>query len=136
MAIENVFVCILLIVAVILFYFGFKIFLYFQKKQKALYTKKVLNKPTTSRCPICNSLLMQQDKLISRVYGNIKKKDQRCTIHGCPYCYPIEKNGVKRICPVCGKKIPEDGYLISRLFIRDEAKRHVHIIGCTECSKH
>lgn len=134
---SNVFIIIYLIIASALLYFGFNFFLKKRKSSMIYKTVKTTpGKPTTSHCPVCNSLLMQNDKLVSRVYGSINKTDQRCTIHGCPYCYPIKKNGVQRVCPVCQKQIPADGYLISRLFIRDKNKRHVHIIGCTECSKH
>lgn len=137
MVMSNLLIVFLIFISLILLYLGFKLFTYFKHNNRSIqFVKKVPDKATNSRCPICNSLLMRHDKLISRVYGSLKDNDQRCTIHGCPYCYPIKKNGVSRLCPVCGKEIPEKGYLISRLFIRDGNKRHVHVIGCSECNKH
>jgi hypothetical protein len=87
-------------------------------------------------CPLCGSPLASGENLVSRIYRPMTVPDQRCTIAGCPHCYPVCGSGVKRVCPVCGKTVPADGYLIARLFNKTEGKKHVLITGCTECCKH
>ena len=89
-----------------------------------------------SNCPLCNSDLYPGENIVSRVYKGFDAKDQACTIHGCPYCYPIPRPGVIRTCPVCHKQVPPNGHLDAHLFLRAEGKRHIHITGCTECHKH
>ncbi len=88
-----------------------------------------------SNCPLCNSDLFAGENIVSRVYKGSDPKDQACTIHGCPYCYPVPKPGVIRTCPVCHKNVPLQGHLDAHLFLRENGKRHVHITGCTECHK-
>ncbi len=100
------------------------------KKRK----KKINPNDVYSHCPLCNSGLIYGEKLISKVYPSANGTDQRCMITGCPHCFPYLEEGVKRNCPVCGKKVPAEGALIARMFIKPE-KNHVHIIGCTECHK-
>lgn len=103
---------------------------------------KPVNSTTTAgfspTCPVCGSTLLQGENLSSRVFRPVKdgtESDQRCTILGCPHCLPYCQTGVKRKCPVCGKSVPADGYLIARLFTTTRGKRHVRITGCTECHK-
>jgi len=85
-------------------------------------------------CPICGSPLAPGENLVSRVYRPMTVPDQRCTIAGCPHCYPVCEPGVRRECPVCGREIPADGYLVARLFNKTEGKKHVLITGCSGCS--
>jgi len=40
-----------------------------------------------------------------------------------------------RRCPVCGREVLPEGYLIARLFNRSDTKKHVMIMGCTNCMK-
>jgi hypothetical protein len=87
-------------------------------------------------CPLCGSRLASGENLFSRIYRPMTVPDQRCTIAGCPHCYPACEPGVKRKCPVCGGRIPADGYLIARLFNKPDGKKHVIVTGCTECIKH
>ncbi|MCH5291907.1 MAG: hypothetical protein J1D88_09180 [Treponema sp.] len=89
-------------------------------------------------CPLCNSKLLPGEDIVSRVYRPMKVGDQRCTIHGCPHCYPAPEPGVKRTCPVCHKTVPVDQthYLVARLFTYANGKRHVVVTGCTECCRH
>ena len=103
------------------------------KKNKSK-PKKNTNQKTTP-CPICNSMLYPGENLTTRIYGGMEAKEQRATIHGCPYCFPVPTLAVKRTCPVCHKSIPPTGHLDAFLFIRDTGKRHIHITGCTECHK-
>lgn len=102
-----------------------------EKKPKP---KKKENQRTTP-CPLCNSMLYPGENLITRIYEGMDAKEQRATIHGCPYCFPVPALAVKRTCPVCHKTVPEKGHLDAFLFIRETGKRHIHITGCTECHK-
>jgi hypothetical protein len=36
------------------------------------------------------------------------------------------------MCPVCGKEVPRDGYVIARMFDKP-GRKHVHVLGCTGC---
>lgn len=112
--------------------------------QKLMYrglTKKVKKKIETqekealSKCPVCRTDLLKTEQIISRVYNTESKTEQKCSIVGCPHCFPHVRDGVVRKCPVCHKKIPQEGYLIAHLFTRVNQKNHVHIVGCTECHK-
>lgn len=100
-------------------------------------TKKTKKSPKekTTPCPICNSMLYPGENLITRIYEGMDAKEQRATIHGCPYCYPVPSLAAKRTCPVCHQSVPPTGHLDAFLFIRDTGKRHIHITGCTECHK-
>ena len=40
-----------------------------------------------------------------------------------------------RVCPVCRKAIAPDQALTARLFNKAVGKKHVHIIGCSNCHK-
>ena len=83
-------------------------------------------------CPLCNSVLAKGENIISRVYRPMNTPEQYCVVNGCPHCYPAVEAGLERLCPVCGKKVPLDGYLVSHLFCKPNGKRHVHITGCSE----
>lgn len=86
-------------------------------------------------CPMCNMPLEKGQNLISKVYRPMDVPDQRCTINGCPHCYPRPEPGIKRQCPCCKKEVPVNGYLIARLFNYANKKKHVMITGCSECCK-
>lgn len=86
------------------------------------------------RCPLCSTPLAYGENLVSRIFRPMNTPDQRMTVLGCPHCYPAAENKVQRICPVCKKNVPADGYLIARLFNREKNKKHVMITGCTVCS--
>ena len=86
-------------------------------------------------CPLCSAELVKGENIFSKVYRPMTVPDQRCTISGCPHCFPKVQNGLKRICPVCKKTVPVNGYLVARLFNKTTGKKHVMIIGCTECLK-
>ena len=87
------------------------------------------------RCPVCNTPLAKSDNLSSKVFRPMNTPDQRMIVMGCPHCYPVTEAGIKRACPVCGKTIPPDGYLIARLFNRTASKKHVIITSCSEEQK-
>jgi hypothetical protein len=92
---------------------------------------------TPKTCPICGSSLEKGQMVKSFVFhggvrsGNITEKMSH--IFGCPFCYPAN-DANPRLCPVCKKIIPADGYLIARMFERpDRDRKHVHVLGCTAC---
>ncbi|MCR5290447.1 MAG: hypothetical protein K6E51_10675 [Treponema sp.] len=121
--------------AVILIAFALSVYsLWYKKNQKGATSQKAPAKGA-SHCPMCGSALAAGENIYTRVYGPMTDHDQRCTIVGCPYCYPICKPGIKRTCPVCGQSVPMKGYLNARLFNRTEGKKHVMVTGCTECYK-
>jgi len=111
------------------------------RKGRFRYDKE-RQKTGSKTCPICGSVLKKGEKIHSIVFtgkktsiknvGGIGSGDKVIHIYGCPYCYPIE-TGVKRICPVCKKEIPDSGYLIGRIWNR-KGKIHLHILGCTQCA--
>ena len=84
------------------------------------------------RCPVCNSPLAKDENLSSTIYHPMNVPDQRMTIHGCPHCYPAMEAGLRRSCPVCGRDVSADGYLIARLFNKP-GKKHVIVAGCAKC---
>ena len=87
------------------------------------------------KCPVCQSELFVGEQLVSKVYRPMKGPDQLMTIQGCPHCYPKCEPGVSRVCPVCHKAIAPDQALTARLFNKAVGKKHVHIIGCSNCRK-
>ncbi len=90
-------------------------------------------------CPLCDSALTPGVNLFSKVYRPLSSQtddEQHCTIQGCPFCYSKEGEKKKRrSCPVCGRTVPMDGSLVARMTMQKSGRRHVHIIGCTECHK-
>lgn len=104
------------------------------KKQKR--REEAAKKGLLISCPLCNSMLLPGEDLVSRVYRPMNVPDQLCTINGCPYCYPTPEPKINRICPVCHKNVPiKDGHLIARLFNKTDGKKHVIVTGCNQCSK-
>ena len=105
-----------------------------KKAQEA--RKKAAAKGFVVNCPMCNTVLLPGENLISRVYRPMNVPDQLCTISGCPHCYPVPEAGIKRQCPVCGKTVPlGEGHLTARLFNYAAGKKHVVVPGSTECCK-
>ncbi|MCM1320873.1 MAG: hypothetical protein NC041_01695 [Bacteroides sp.] len=127
--------------ALVILFFAMRVFFMranSRRQKHARQTQSSQTKPPAksgAKCPLCNSPLGANDRLLSKVYPSANGSDQRCIINGCPYCYPSETENVRRECPVCRKHVPTDGYLISRMFIKPGRKRHVHIAGCSECHK-
>ena len=87
------------------------------------------------KCPLCNSSLYVGENIISKVYRPMNVPDQLMIVMGCPHCYPACEPGVKRICPVCHKAVAQNQSLTSRLFNKAMGKKHVHVIGCSNCHK-
>lgn len=106
----------------------------FSKKSKQSSNKKNSNMIPV-KCPVCQSELFVGEQLISKVFRPMKVPDQLMTIMGCPHCFPRCEPGVKRMCPVCHKEIMPDQSLTARLFNKAVGKKHVHIIGCSNCHR-
>lgn len=114
---------------------------YFTNIQKQKKVKKIKKNSSSNpgvslvNCPMCNTPLLKGQNLISKVYRPMDVPDQRCTINGCPHCYPQPEIGIRRQCPCCKKEVPITGYLVARLFNYRDNKKHVMVTGCSECYK-
>ena len=127
---EYVIIVLLLAIIIILVRLGFL----FPEKTKGNKQKKSKEdeEKTSKFCPLCNSSLSKGENVKSKTYPT-ENKDTLMDVFGCPHCIPPV--GTKdRICPVCKKKIPADGFVIGRYFIRPD-KKHLHVLGCTLCRK-
>lgn len=93
-------------------------------------------------CPLCGTMLRRGETVHSAVFSGgravstrsgsaARPADYLTHIFGCPYCYPANAEHLRE-CPVCGKTVPEDGYVIARMFDKP-GKKHVHVLGCTVC---
>ncbi len=129
----------LLFFAVLIILFALSLFTKWKKlqqpaaSQNQLRTQKDENGKTIFvRCPLCNTPLAKTENLTSTIYHPMNVPDQRMNISGCPHCYPVCPPELHRLCPVCGKTVPADGYLIARLFNKP-GKKHVIVAGCAHC---
>ena len=117
---KDFFIVIFLItISLVLLFFAFQLIANFNKKKREEKTTFKRPENAVNKCPVCDSGLVDKERIISRVYHTEKDTDQLCNIK----------------CPVCTKTIPAEGYLIARIFYHQNRKNHVHIIGCTECNK-
>jgi len=141
---SNTLFYIILFICVILFLFLYN---WFTKWKDFLAKKKNLQRSTALQkkaalagllvnCPVCNSALLPGENLVSKVYRPMNVPDQLCHISGCPHCYPVAEPGVSRTCPVCGKPVAPDGQLVARLFNYKDGKKHVLVMGCSNCCTH
>lgn len=141
-------VFLLLTLAVLLIFFAFSGKVGFSSstsKKKKKKSKQSSNKKRFSDgvnpgcCPLCGFVLLSGEKINSIVYEGRGENGRMCRITGCPHCNPLDGSepdeGAERICPVCRKTVPLEGYLTARLFDRGMGSHHVHITGCTECHK-
>ena len=103
------------------------------KNQNVAASKKRALQPV--KCPICQSSLYVGENLISKVFRPMNVPDQLMIVMGCPHCYPVCESGVKRTCPVCHKTIEQDQSLTARLFNKQLGKKHVHVVGCSNCHR-
>lgn len=99
------------------------------KKKKTAYIRGTIGEKGV--CPVCSRILRNGEQIKSALFPG--DKERVCHIFGCPHCHPYTEETVQRSCPVCKKTLPAEGYLIARLFERPNNKRHVHILGCTNC---
>ena len=105
---------------------------YSQKQKKKNAKKKIVQ---NVKCPLCSSDLFVGENLISKVYRPMNVPDQLMTVWGCPHCYPKCEPGLKRICPVCHKEVATDQSITARLFNKALGKKHVRVVGCSNCHK-
>lgn len=126
---EYLIMCAAVVVIIILLRFIIK----YLNKQNSRNSKSKNLQPV--KCPLCNSSLFIGENLISKVYRPMKVPDQLMTISGCPHCFPRCEPGVKRICPVCHKEVGQNENLTARLFNKSVGKKHVHVIGCSNCHR-
>lgn len=125
----------LILIAFILLFLAYQLISYFNRKKHQKSVQKKVPENTVNKCPVCESGLVGNQRIFSRVYHTESDSNQLCYIMGCPHCFPYSEMGVRRKCPVCTKQIPQEGYLVARIFYYQNKKNHVHIIGCTECNK-
>lgn len=95
-------------------------------------------------CPLCQTMLRRGERVHTVVYsgpparqGVARRGEVRDAIthmFGCPYCKPGAPSAAAnaRLCPVCRATLPEDAYVVARMFER-EGRKHIHVLGCTEC---
>jgi hypothetical protein len=82
-------------------------------------------------CPICLFRMENGDMIKTRAFPPMPgEKDRLMHIHGCVYCMDGKR---ERLCPVCGKKISVNDFLVARIFDRAQRRSHVHVLGCTQC---
>lgn len=102
-------------------------------------------------CPLCGTMLRRGETVHSVVFSGPAKatsidpatahpasrprssrpEDYLAHLFGCPYCYPANSEH-RRTCPVCSRRLPDDGYVIARMFEKP-GRKHVHVLGCTGC---
>ena len=89
-------------------------------------------------CPVCGNPLLPGENLVSKVFTTSGQvNDQICYIYGCPHCFPRCEPGVKRTCPVCGKDVAQQQYLLARRFNKTKSGTpHVIVNGCGNCNRH
>ena len=114
------------IIALIVWYLRFS-------KGRAHPRKKSARPVQPVKCPLCGTSLFVGENLISKVYRPMNVPDQLMVVMGCPHCYPVCEAGLKRICPVCHKTVGAEQSLTARLFNKSLGKKHVHVVGCSNC---
>ena len=102
----------------------------YQKDQHGIQHKKQGNGIRT--CPVCNQGLETGMRIHSKLVRS-SSGGQYMHIYGCPYCWP-ENTTYQRVCPVCQKTVPKNGFLVARYYEKRGA-RHVHVIGCSGCRR-
>ncbi len=108
---------------------------YSQKSGEKKSSKTTKKQMQAVKCPLCDSSLFVGEKLVSKVYRPMNVPDQLMTIWGCPHCFPKKEAGLKRICPVCHKEVAQDQSLTARLFNKNLGRKHVHVVGCSNCHR-
>lgn len=85
-------------------------------------------------CPLCASILAPGERVKSDIAPG--KGDRIMRIFGCGHCWPSGVSSptpsTPRLCPVCGRAVDAEGWVIARYFERP-GRRHVHVLGCTGC---
>ena len=83
-------------------------------------------------CVLCGAQLEKGEKLHSKEI--IREDDSLVHMYGCPHCHGAGASRPKT-CPVCKKPMSAEEYLIGRMWVRKNGKKHLHIAGCTRCAR-
>lgn len=119
-------------IGISLLIFAYNLFTFSDRKKKQAPKPLIKGIPgSPGVCPLCRTVLSKTEQIKSALFPG--QGERICHIFGCPHCHPFDEDDIERICPVCNKKVPAQGYLFARLFERPGNKRHVHILGCTNC---
>lgn len=102
-----------------------------QNGKKSFVKRERMVQPV--KCPLCQSELFVGENIISKVFRPMNVPDQLMIVMGCPHCYPICEPGLTRTCPVCHKTVGQEQSLTARLFNKQLGKKHVHVVGCSNC---
>jgi len=125
----------LVIAGIVLLWIGYSLFFgkaspfypyFFKKKQENLRGKP--GDPQV--CPICSMKLVKGDLVKSFAFPSGGGTDRLMYIKGCFSCL---EHDIPRRCPVCGKSMTLEDYLIARMFERPNRKNHIHVLGCNHC---
>ncbi len=127
-----------LAVVVIVLLLGFIKKQFFSASQAPAALSQTSSDSMFSHCPVCNTGLGPGQNVRSKIFTSAaSENDKLCYVYGCPACFPSPKPGIKRECPVCHKVLPNDSYLLSRIFYKTKSgKPHVIINGCPNCNRH
>lgn len=110
---------------------------YFSKGTQVQSKKQSSPAGDFANCPVCTSPILPGQNVRSKIFVTSNQNDQLCYVYGCSNCYPKCKPALSRTCPVCHKKLDNDGYLLSRIFNKTKSgKPHVIINGCVNCNRH
>lgn len=134
-------VFIYIVSGIILFWFGYTLFIDIGIPALGLRPRKRRNiKPKAEGlpgdpqiCPVCSAKLDRGELVSSVAFPSLNGgKDRFMHIKGCLYCIGGDRD---RVCPVCGIMLKGTDLLISRFFERQGRRAHVHVLGCTQCRK-
>jgi hypothetical protein len=104
------------------------------RKRRAERASLARKKPRS--CPLCSSILAPGERVTSQLFPG--KSDRIMHIFGCVHCWPATPSA-PRICPVCGKELDREGWVVARYFERPAengqgiGRKHIHVLGCTNC---
>jgi hypothetical protein len=81
-------------------------------------------------CLLCGSRLRRGETIKSQEF----KGDTQSIVHtmGCPYCWGPGATQ-PRTCPICGKRMGGDDYLVGIMMTVKGGKKHLRIKGCLTC---
>ncbi|MBN2532281.1 MAG: hypothetical protein JXB88_05290 [Spirochaetales bacterium] len=85
------------------------------------------------KCPLCGTSLKTGERVFTEAFPG-KEEEKIVYLHGCPYCKG-KKPGKKKECPVCKKVLPQNGYLIGKMWDPETGKTRVHISCCSICRR-
>lgn len=111
----------LFVIIIALFYLTF-----FSRKKNV--RQEALKKNALVNCPICGSPLFKGENIVSKVYRPMNVPDQRCTVSGCPHCYPVCEVGGTQGLSCVRKK-----YSTRRIFGFAAFQQNARQKACDDC---